>query len=67
MLMSYPETPKSSLTFFSFQRPLQTALIVFAVLCIPWMLLGKPIYIIMKNRKRNVNLFNYLKKKVFSF
>jgi V-type H+-transporting ATPase subunit a len=60
MLMSYPTSPKSSQTFYSIQRPIQTALLVTAVLCIPWMLLGKPIYIIMKNRKKKNVSFHFI-------
>lgn len=30
---------------FSFQSTLQTAFVLIALLCIPWMLLGKPIYL----------------------
>jgi hypothetical protein len=57
MLLSYPESPQSSQTFYSGQQKIQIALLGVAVLCIPWMLLGKPIYIIMKNRRRtNVKL-----------
>ena len=52
MLLSYPESPKSSYVFYSGQRSIQTALLLIAVICIPWMLLGKPIYIIMQNKKR---------------
>ena len=52
MLMSYPSTPESSLTFYSNQKTIQTLLLLVAVLCIPWMLLGKPIYLLMKKRRR---------------
>jgi hypothetical protein len=55
MLLSYPSTPdipQSSKVFYHGQKTLQTILLLIAVLCIPWMLLGKPIYIIMQNRKR---------------
>jgi hypothetical protein len=55
MLLSYPSTsdiPQSSKVFYKSQQTLQTILLVVAVLCIPWMLLGKPIYIIIQNKKR---------------
>jgi V-type H+-transporting ATPase subunit a len=57
ILLSYPETPKSSAVFYTGQRGLQTFLIVLAVICIPWMLLGKPVYrIVMNKRRANVNI-----------
>jgi hypothetical protein len=57
ILLSYPTDPPSSKTFYSGQQGLQTALIIFAVLCIPWMLLGKPIYrIVMNKRRANVSI-----------
>lgn len=61
ILLSYPSTPESSKVFYSNQQTIQTILILLAVLCIPWMLLGKPIYIIIQRRKRGqVNLFHQL-------
>jgi hypothetical protein len=70
MLLSYPNTPdipQSSKQFYGAQKKLQTLLLVVAVLCIPWMLLGKPIYIIIQNKKKaRVNVificFNYFSK-----
>ncbi len=67
--MSYPDTPdfpQSSKIFYSGQKSIQMSLLVIAVLCIPWMLLGKPIYIIMQRRASQVKfiyLFIYLKLK----
>jgi len=52
ILVSYPKEPQSSVVFYSGQKALQTALILLAVICIPWMLLGKPIYRIMMNKRR---------------
>ncbi|CAF1330745.1 unnamed protein product [Rotaria magnacalcarata] len=52
ILLSYPAEPESSRTFYSGQRGIQTALILLAVICIPWMLLGKPIYRIIMNKRR---------------
>ena len=58
MLLSYPDksagdsTPQSSIVFYSGQKTIQTILVLVAVLCIPWMLLGKPIYIILQRRKQ---------------
>ena len=63
VLLSYPstpDTPSSSKVFYSNQKTVQTILVLLAVLCIPWMLLGKPIYIILQRRKRaqvNSSLF----------
>jgi V-type H+-transporting ATPase subunit a len=58
VLFSYPTEPLSSATFYSGQKQLQTALVVIAVLCIPWMLLGKPLYRIAMNKRRaNVSIF----------
>lgn len=62
MLLSYPDhktIPKSTWTFYEGQQTVQTVLVVIAVLCIPWMLLGKPIYIIIQRKKRAQ--VNYLK------
>lgn len=57
ILLSYPTDPKSSATFYSGQRAFQTFLILIAVLCIPWMLLGKPVYrIVMNKRRANVSI-----------
>ncbi|CAF4549012.1 unnamed protein product, partial [Rotaria sp. Silwood2] len=57
ILLSYPSEPESSRTFYSGQQGIQTALIILAVICIPWMLLGKPIYrIIMNKRRANVEM-----------
>lgn len=56
ILVSYPTDPPSSAIFYSGQKVLQTILIVIAVLCIPWMLLGKPVYrIVMNKRRANVS------------
>ena len=55
MLLSYPDpqtVPESSQVFYSSQKTVQTILLLIAVLCIPWMLLGKPIYIIMQRKKK---------------
>ena len=52
ILLSYPTDPPSSQSFYSGQRGLQTVLLVIAVLCVPWMLLGKPIYRIVMNKRR---------------
>ena len=54
--MSYPDEPPSSRKFYSGQQVLQTILLVIAILCVPWMLLGKPIYrIVMNKRRANVS------------
>lgn len=42
-LFSYPTTPKSLSPFYSGQQAVQSALVIVAVLCIPWMLLIKPL------------------------
>ncbi|UJR34867.1 hypothetical protein I4U23_027645 [Adineta vaga] len=56
MLMSYPDkdskNPLSSLTFYNNQRLIQTVLLIIAVLCIPWLLIGKPIYTLIKKKKK---------------
>jgi V-type H+-transporting ATPase subunit a len=67
MLLSYPttpDTPQSSLQFYHPQRTLQTILLLVAVLCIPWMLVGKPIYIILqKNKQAKVNEILFFQSK----
>ncbi len=71
MLLSYPtssDTPQSSLQFYRPQRTLQTVLLLVAVLCIPWMLIGKPIYIILqKNKQAKVNEILFFQSKTFFF
>ncbi|UJR10911.1 hypothetical protein I4U23_015098 [Adineta vaga] len=52
ILMTYPNEPESSRQFYTGQKALQTILILIAVACIPWLLLGKPIYRIMMNKRR---------------
>lgn len=52
MLLSYPDSPESSTLLYSSQRGIQTGLLGVAVICIPWMLLGNPIYTIVKRRQR---------------
>ncbi|CAF1652535.1 unnamed protein product, partial [Adineta ricciae] len=52
ILVTYPDEPASSRQFYSGQKPFQTFLILIAVICIPWLLLGKPIYRIMMNKRR---------------
>ena len=61
ILLSYPTDIKSSEVFYTGQRAFQTFLILVAVLCIPWMLLGKPVYrIVMNKRRANVSIFQYI-------
>lgn len=52
ILLTYPNEPPSSRVFYSGQRAVQTVLIICAVLCIPWLFLGKPIYTIVMNKRR---------------
>ncbi|CAF1367420.1 unnamed protein product [Adineta ricciae] len=56
MLMSYPtddsKTPKSIVVFYNHQRTIQIILLIVAVICIPWLLIGKPIYIIVQRKKK---------------
>jgi V-type H+-transporting ATPase subunit a len=57
ILLSYPTEPESSRVFYSGQQAIQTILIILAVICIPWMLLGKPVYrIVMNKRRANVSI-----------
>lgn len=57
VLQTYPTEPPSSRPFYTGQRIIQTLLCIVAVICVPWMLLGKPIYRIMMNKKRaNVSI-----------
>ena len=64
--MSYPaddpKTPKSIVVFYKHQRTIQTILLIVAVICIPWLLIGKPIYIIVQRKKKtNVNEKEFLR------
>jgi len=57
ILLSYPTDPPSSAVFYTGQKAIQTILIILAVICIPWMLLGKPVYrIVMNKRRANVSI-----------
>jgi hypothetical protein len=52
-------------TMYAGQIPIQKLLFVCAVICVPWMLLAKPIYIMRHRRKMNYsvssfNIFRYL-------
>jgi len=40
--------------YFCFQQVLQRVLVVIAVICVPWMLLAKPILIMRNKRKRHL-------------
>ena len=40
-----------TLHFFSLQRYFQMILVIIAVLCVPWMLLVKPIYLLVKHKR----------------
>lgn len=44
-LMNYPSEPCGSTTFYKSQQPFQTFLLLMAVLCIPWLLLPKPLIV----------------------
>jgi V-type H+-transporting ATPase subunit a len=66
ILLSYPTAPESSATFYTGQQAIQTILLIVAVICIPWMLLGKPVYrIIMNKRRANVCRKFYFEKILF--
>lgn len=49
----HPPPVKCDQFMFTGQKELQIALIVIAMLCIPWMLLGKPLYIMLKQRSHH--------------
>lgn len=38
---------------YEFQGTLQRSFVLIGLLCIPWMLLGKPIYVMMSRKKHN--------------
>lgn len=64
MLFKNTEPPKGCNEFmFESQPQLQKAFVLIALCCIPWMLLGKPLYIkFTRKNKAHVGLsFNYLK------
>ncbi|KAK2181481.1 hypothetical protein NP493_396g01015 [Ridgeia piscesae] len=50
-LMSYPTEPESATTFYSGQKFVQLILLAVAVICIPWMLVMKPVLLKMKHAK----------------
>ncbi|CAF1196015.1 unnamed protein product [Adineta steineri] len=52
ILFSYKTDPPSAAVFYTGQKQFQTFLILLAVLCVPWMLLGKPVYRIIMNKRR---------------
>ncbi|KAL7673194.1 hypothetical protein ACOME3_008062 [Neoechinorhynchus agilis] len=51
-LMSYPKSPCSMATFYTGQQAVQTFLILLGIMCIPLMLIPKPLLEI-RRRKRN--------------
>ncbi|XP_055585817.1 V-type proton ATPase 116 kDa subunit a 1 isoform X2 [Uranotaenia lowii] len=40
---------------FSFQRSLQRTFVFIALICVPWMLLGKPLYIMFSRKEQHVS------------
>ncbi|XP_077483867.1 V-type proton ATPase 116 kDa subunit a 1-like isoform X2 [Amblyomma americanum] len=44
-LFSYPSEPCYQAEFYNGQRGLQSFLVILAVICIPWILLAKPLYL----------------------
>lgn len=50
-LQKYPDEPCSVAPISTFQKPLQTALVLIAILCIPWMLLIKPFVLRSQHRR----------------
>lgn len=53
---------KCSPTMYAGQVPLQKMLVILAVVCIPWMLLAKPIYIMRRQRKQNYSVWDDAEK-----
>ena len=53
-MVSYPTEPCNIAQVYHGQKQLQTALVLIAVICVPWMLILKPI-LIHRQRKRNLN------------
>lgn len=51
-----PSDPNCGELMFDGQKSIQTIFIVIALVCIPWMLLGKPLYIMCtKNSAHQVS------------
>ncbi|XP_034667939.1 V-type proton ATPase 116 kDa subunit a [Drosophila subobscura] len=51
ILQGKQDTPEPCEEFmFDGQKSIQMVFVVIAIICIPWMLLGKPLYIMMKRR-----------------
>jgi len=51
--MSYPTSPCSHKTWYSGQKSLQTGLVVIAVICVPWILLVKPLILRQKHKPKH--------------
>lgn len=59
---SHPPENCSTTNMYDGQTAIQHLLVYVAVLCIPWMLLAKPIYIIRYQKKMNYSVSsNYYK------
>lgn len=50
-LFSYPTEPCYQAQFYNGQQGLQSFLVILAVICIPWILLAKPLYLRHKHKK----------------
>lgn len=57
-LLNYPLEPCSSAEFYDGQKSFQSFLLLMALVCVPWLLIAKPIVLKRQNSRKQVQLLN---------
>lgn len=60
LLQKSPPLEGCNESMFAFQMPLQRTFVYIALICIPWMLLGKPVYIMYSRRQNKLRHVSYI-------